>query len=58
MSGKLSAEMKQARELLKTGCRASDAASLSGISKSAISKCAVCKEIIKQIKKTGKTTSF
>ena len=46
MGAKLSAEMIRARELLRMGQSAAEAARITGLSKGAISQDAVCAEII------------
>lgn len=50
MGARVSAEMKRAQELLQNGYCAAEAARIAGITKSAISKSAVCQLIINKYK--------
>lgn len=53
MGARVSAEMKEAQELLRQGMPAAEAARHSGISESAISKSAICHAIVVERKKSA-----
>lgn len=50
MSGRTSAEMLEARKLLREGYTAANAARETGLNQSTISRCKVCQQIIKEVK--------
>jgi uncharacterized protein YerC len=50
MSGRVSAEMLEARRLLRQGYTAYAAAKETGLNQSSISRCKVCRQIIKEVK--------